>query len=302
MGGIGKTWLVAKLAEQVQPHFQSLVWRNLEAIAHPPFPFNDFLDSLIRDLSPHSLIPDSTEAKIRRVMKCLDGKPHLLVLDNVESILEEYRSPAASETGDAKSQNPDWEAHRKFLQYLAQGRHQSCVVLTSRIEPNFIYFFGGKNSNIRSLALPGLPVADIREMLGATETFQAAPEDWDRLADFYDGNPKILNMVAATVRRLFNRNLTEFFRHNHLIFDEICELLEEQLNVLSDPARTAIAVLATEKAPLSVSELRSRVSSSISRKKLLGILTSLKARSLVKLTETHVFLNPLLGNYLAFSD
>jgi hypothetical protein len=302
MGGIGKTWLAAKLAEQVQPHFQSLVWRHLEPIAHPPLPFGDFLDDLIRDLSPHSLIPDSINGKIRQVMKCLEGKSHLLVLDNVESILEEYQSPATSETSDAEPQNPDWEAYRKFLQHLAQGRHQSCVVLTSRIEPNLIYFLGGNNSHIRSLSLPGLPVADIREMLGVQGTFQVAPEDWDRLADCYDGNPKILNIVAATVLRLFNRNFTEFFRQNTLIFDEIGELLEEQLNVLSDPARTAIALLAAEKAPLSLSELRSHVSSSIARKNLVGMLTSLKARSLVNLTETHVCLNPLLGNYLALSD
>src|SRR4028119_128077 len=49
MGGIGKTWLVTKLAEEVQHQFKSIVWRSFRPIArsHSPMPLSDFLDDLI---------------------------------------------------------------------------------------------------------------------------------------------------------------------------------------------------------------------------------------------------------------
>jgi transcriptional regulator with XRE-family HTH domain len=301
IGGVGKTWLATKLAEQVQSQFQSVVWHSVRPIARSHFSlsFDNFLDELIHYVAPTKTTPDAINAKMKQVISSLGSKPHLLVLDNVESILEEYQSSILSDTSDPEPQNSDWEAYREFLKYLAQGRHQSCVVLTSRVELNFINSLAGNSSRIRSLSLQGLQVADIQQMLGAKGTFQGTSEEWNRFVNFYDGNPLILNTIGTLVGRLFDGSLTSFLHQNTLICEDVSKLLDQQLNGLSAPAKKAIAVLSGQKNPLSLSELRSQLSSSFAGNNLLGTLKSLKARSLISITETHVSLNPLLLNYLS---
>jgi signal recognition particle GTPase len=61
MGGIGKTTLVTKLAQQLQPHFSTIVWRSLRnapRYTHPrtnsnPFPPNRYHHSDDRYLHPN---------------------------------------------------------------------------------------------------------------------------------------------------------------------------------------------------------------------------------------------------------
>lgn len=49
-GGIGKTTLVTKLAEQIQNRFEFAIWRSLR---HAP-PFTNLLDDLLKFLSPNT--------------------------------------------------------------------------------------------------------------------------------------------------------------------------------------------------------------------------------------------------------
>lgn len=84
MGGIGKTWLATKLAENVQHQFKSVVWRSLRSItrSYSPIPFSDFLDDLIRHLTPQSnpTTPEPIGAKMWQLMDTLRRIPCLLVL------------------------------------------------------------------------------------------------------------------------------------------------------------------------------------------------------------------------------
>jgi transcriptional regulator with XRE-family HTH domain len=149
-GGIGKTWLVTKLTEQIQPHYQVVIWRSFQPISrsHSPLPFQDFLDDLINCLMLHST-PDlsaSIATKIRRLLELLNQFPCLLVLDHVESILP------ASEAVTAMAQ-VDYEAYSNLLKYFGQGRHQSTIILTSQIELPFLKSLFDQNSDIRCLSL-----------------------------------------------------------------------------------------------------------------------------------------------------
>ena len=84
MGGIGKTWLATKLAENLQHQFKSVVWRSLRSItrSYSPIPFSDFLDDLIRHLTPQSnpTTPEPIGAKMWQLMDTLRRIPCLLVL------------------------------------------------------------------------------------------------------------------------------------------------------------------------------------------------------------------------------
>jgi transcriptional regulator with XRE-family HTH domain len=149
-GGIGKTWLVTKLTEQIQNHYKVVIWRSFRPISrsHSPLPFQDFLDDLIACLMLHST-PDlsaSIATKVRRLLELLNQFPCLLVLDHVESILP------ASEAVTAMAQ-VDYEAYNNLLKYFGQGRHQSTIILTSQMELPFLKLLFDQNSDIQCLSL-----------------------------------------------------------------------------------------------------------------------------------------------------
>ncbi|MGB8690216.1 MAG: NACHT domain-containing protein [Microcoleus sp.] len=301
MGGIGKTWLATKLAEQVQHEFQSVVWRSLRPIArsHSPMPFSDFLDDLIRHLAPPSnpTIPEPIGAKMLQLMDTLRQIPCLLVLDSVESILPGHTPQTASRNGSTEQHPADDETYCELLRQLGQGLHQSCVMLTSRVEPKPIQYMSGENLGIRSLSIPGLQLAEIQQMFRTRGSFQCKAAEWNRLVDYYGGNPLILSIVATTIQRLFDGSITEFLRQNTMIFDEIREVLDSQFECLSALEKEVMRVLATQDRPLSFSDLRSRISLSIPTIVLLKALKSLKARSLIERTAAHSGLQPLLRDY-----
>jgi len=80
MGGIGKTSLSVKLAEQIQGEFEYLIWRSL---LHSLFWQNCSNSCLIRKLTSQK----TQDNQISRLIECLRSRC-LLVLDNAESILQ----------------------------------------------------------------------------------------------------------------------------------------------------------------------------------------------------------------------
>ena len=145
-----------------------------------PIAFSAFLDDLIHHLLPQSnpTIPDAIDAKIQHLMDSLRGSPCLLVLDNVESILPGHH--ASTESRTSTKYRSDYEVYGELLRQLAQGRHQSCVALTSRAEPKPFQSLAGEMLGVRSLAIPGLQVAGIQQMFRARGIFQGTPAEWSR--------------------------------------------------------------------------------------------------------------------------
>jgi len=83
MGGIGKTSLSVKLAEQIQGEFEYLIWRSL-LHAHLLKTFGRTAPIL----SDQKLTSQKTQDnQISRLIECLRSSRCLLVLDNAESIL-----------------------------------------------------------------------------------------------------------------------------------------------------------------------------------------------------------------------
>lgn len=301
MGGIGKTWLATKLAEQVQHEFKSIVWRSFPPIAqsHSPIPLSDFLDDLIRHFAPQSnpTIPEPIGAKMQQLMDILRQIPCFLVLDNVESILPAHTPQTPPRNGSTEQHPADDETYSELLQQLGQGRHQSCVVLTSRVEPRLLLSMSGENLGIRSLLIPRLQLIEIQRMFSARGSFQCTAIEWNCLVDYYGGNPLILSIVAATIQRLFDGSITDFLRQNTMILDEIREVLDRQFECLSAIEKDVMKVLVMQDTSLSFPDLRSRIALSISTIVLLEAVKSLKARSLIERTAADSGLQPLLRDY-----
>lgn len=78
-GGIGKTSLSVKLAQQIQEQFEYVIWRSLRNA--PP------LKTLISELVSFLSSQQETEAKIGLLLQCLRNSRCLVIFDNLEAIL-----------------------------------------------------------------------------------------------------------------------------------------------------------------------------------------------------------------------
>ncbi|MEB3210333.1 MAG: NB-ARC domain-containing protein [Leptolyngbyaceae bacterium] len=81
LGGVGKTALSVKLAQQIQGEFEFLIWRSLRDTPS----LSSLLSTLISFFSRHEEInlPETTEEKLARLMVYLRESRCLLVLDNL---------------------------------------------------------------------------------------------------------------------------------------------------------------------------------------------------------------------------
>src|SRR5262245_27580047 len=85
MGGIGKTALVARLAQDVAPALQRVYWRSLR----DALPASDWLGGAIGFPSDQQVAPPPNDAaRLAVLLQLLRGPPRLLVLDNFETVLE----------------------------------------------------------------------------------------------------------------------------------------------------------------------------------------------------------------------
>ncbi len=307
MGGMGKSWLATKLAEQMHHEFHSVIWYSLQPRSkwlHPVPSCNDLLDDLIQHFLPQSglQVPEKTYAKMLLLLDCLRQTRSLLVLDNVEAVLPCAPQFEHDSLSSCDRSSPDYEQYEELFKHLGQGRHQSCVVLTSREAPKRVQQLAGTQLPIRVLSVPGLQLTEAQQIFSAKGLFHGSPSEWHRLITYYGGNPYILEILAATIQHLFDGSLTTFFEHNVLIFEDIRKLLHQQFDRLSTLEQDVMKVLVTQDTPCSFATLRSHLSSSISTTDisttdLLEALNSLKARSVIEKTTSYFSLLPLLKDY-----
>ncbi|UKO98630.1 NB-ARC domain-containing protein [Nostoc sp. UHCC 0870] len=296
MGGIGKTWLSVKLTQQLQDQFEFVIWRSL--LPRPPL--KDLLSDLITFLSngQDTNLPDNLHSRVSRLIDYLQRHRCLLVLDGAEAVLQDcatYKSPCRSCFWFPKTGNQEY---REFFQRLGEVAHHSCVILTSCNKPKEITSWEGETFPVRAFHLYGLQMPDIQELLNAKGNFEGSPEDWDKLVECYAGHPLALNLVSNTIQNLFAGNIGEFLQQQTPIFGELSHLLEQQWQCLSDTHKQVLKSLAFHCQPISFTELRSQLASSISPQTLLAALESLQARSLIETNGARLSLHPLVMEYL----
>ncbi len=271
MGGMGKTSLSVKLAEQVQGEFDYLIWRSLRHAPSLP----DLLADLISFLSNQQEVklPESVDSQISCLMNHLRQHRCLLVLDNVESILQ-----SGERTGRYRQ---GYEAYRQLLERVSDERHQSCLVLTSREKPAEIGIREGDKLPVRSLQLTGLPSSEGQKLLHEKGLIES-DANCRELVEHYSGNPLALKIAAATIRSLFNGNIETFLTQGAVVFGDISELLDQQLNRLSDIEQQVMYWLAISQESLTLEELQDDIEPKVPQREMLEALASLQARSLIE--------------------
>lgn len=269
MGGIGKTSLSVKLAQQIQGDFESVVWRSLRQAP----PIQALLTDLIQSLSNRQVtrLSSDLDDTVSQLIDHLHRHRCLLVLDSVETILR--RGELAGHYRE------EHEGYREFLRRVGEAPHQSCLVLTGLEKPRDVAALEGNTFPVRSLQLTGLR-EEAREIFQEKNLSEA--DKWGDLIQLYRGNPLALKIVATTIQELFGGQVSEFLKQDTIVFGDIGDILDEQLERLSMLEQEILYWLVIEHQPVSLSRLRADIVSPVTPPELMEALESLRRRSLIE--------------------
>lgn len=290
MGGMGKTWLSVKLAEQIQHHFDFAIWRNLRHVTS----IKDLLAELIHFFSKEQEknLPDNIDARISLLINYFKSSRCLLILDNAEAMLKNISRK------EGTSEHESEEIYNKFLKLIAETPHQSCLLLTSREKPTCTAPMEGEKLPVRVLHLKGLQRKDIQQMCKVKCSLHGSDCEWEQIIEYYAGNPLALSMVVATIQQLFDGKISEFTKQNIFVYGDIKDLLEEHFELLSDIEKSIVYWLSRWGEPASFSKLREQMSPPISPQKLLEAAESLQGRSLIEKDASFFYLQPIIKEYV----
>lgn len=287
MGGIGKTALSVKVAQQVAGEFECLIWRSLR---NAP-PIQELLAGILGILSNQNTekLPETIDDRISLLLHHMREQRCLLVLDNVESILYSGELARAYRLG--------YEGYGQLLRCIGESNHQSCLVLTSREKPKGLSSKEGINLPIRSLRLSGLQQEDGQFIL-QEKGFAVLETESQVLIEHYAGNPLALKIIGTTIQEIFNGNISKFLKQGVVVFGDISDLLEQQFNRLSILEQQIMYWLAINREWVSLLELSDDIVPPPTQRSLLEVLQSLQQRSLVENNSGKFTQQPVVMEYV----
>src|SRR5437660_912002 len=199
LGGIGKSALAVSLMYRLAEHFQVVLFRSLRDAPS----CEALLDACLQVLAPQplSLVPADLEPRISRLLEHLRSSRVLLVLDNLETLLEE---------GEVRGHlRPGYEGYARLLRRVGETAHQSCLLLTSREKLAELRALECTRRPLYAMRLLGLEATACEQLLAEHELV-GSPQERARLVWRYDGNPLALKIVAQTIDELFGGEIGPF--------------------------------------------------------------------------------------------
>ena len=288
IGGIGKSALAVRLAEQIAAEFDYIYWRSLQH--GQPF------DAMIRGATlffsgqRQTRLPGDIDGQIARMLRLLRARRCLLVLDNFDTILQ------AGAGRDAYM--PGYEGYGELLRRAGESAHQSCLIVTSREKPKEISVLEGMRSQVRSISLDGLREADGRLILEEKGLSAQGPA-MAELVEVYAGNPLALKLVSEPIREIFSGSIASFLAEGEIVFGDIRDLLHQQFQRLSEQEREVLYWLAVAREGNSLHELHEGLLPPRPTGRLLEVLGSLRRRSLVDVVSmTRFSMQPVIMEYV----
>lgn len=272
MGGMGKTTLSVKfaqrMAEAAEAEFEVVIWRSLR--------YAPTWDALAADLLATISHQTPIEPSSARLMQGLREHRCLIVLDNVETVLQ-----GGEEAGHCR---PGYEGYGDLFRMVAEGSHQSCLMLTSREKPEAVAMgesMGeGMDMPVRSLSLKGSP--EVAEAIIQTKGLFGTPAERQRLGARYDNMPLAIKIIASSIQELFDGEIEPFLAEEVFMASGLRRLLEQQFQRLSQLEQSIMDWLAINHEWTSVAELAEDLMPPVPRNAILSALESLRWRSLIE--------------------
>jgi energy-coupling factor transporter ATP-binding protein EcfA2 len=301
-GGIGKTDLSLTLVREITEAFDYIMWHDLK---NSPPPENIFQE-IIKFLSNHQEVdlPDENKLRIERILEYLRQNRCLIILDNIESILNQGKYVGQYRKG--------YEAYGELFIKTVETAHKSCLLLTSREKPKNISRIEGKNNPIRFLELRGVNYEDGKRIVENTGggSFYASDKEWEKLITMFNGNPLALELTGKHIMEVFNGNIANFLQQDQHIFgspleddqederDDMRKLLDWHFNRLSDSEQEIVYWLAINRIPMSASDLKRDILLQESRKNIVANLSLILHRFILEKVAEKFTLQPVILEYI----
>jgi WD40 repeat protein len=255
MGGMGKTTLTGELVRRLKSNFDFVIWRSL--VNAPGV--RDILREWLQFLSPEPLLdlPESIEGRSELLIAYLTRNRCLLVLDNVESILQDRVQ--------AGRYLPGYESYGQLFRSIGELPHQSCLLLTSREQPQEIARSAAIWPKlVRSFAVGGLAPDVAHQLVQACGCPQLPELMWQEVYAHYSGNPLALKMATIAAVEMTGGGaamlgLYPLMKAGQLQFQTIEDILQRQFNRLSLIEQQLVYWLAIEREPITGAELRANL-------------------------------------------
>ena len=279
IGGIGKTALGVKLAQQIQGEFEWVIWRSLRNA--PP------LEELLTQIVPLISEQQETRPELKHLMHYLRAAKCLLILDNLEAILQPQQ-PGQFRAG--------YEDYGQLLRLVGEMSHQSCLMITSREKPQVIASREGRKLPVRSLCLSGLQTE--ADALLIAKGLSGSIEQRKTLIDIYGGNPLALKISATSIQDLFDGNICTFLAQETVLFNGVRQLLDQQFARLSLLEKTLMYWLGINREWTTVEELLEDIMPPVPRSRLLEGLEALCWRNLIEKQKGSYTQQPVVMEYV----
>ena len=224
MNGIGKTKLALQLIKNIQNKFDYIIWQSLRDSP----PLKTIQTNLIKFISNQNSTIETSENS--HLLENLRKRRCLIILDDIQTIFSSSKL--------ASHYLPEYENYSQFFQLISELSHQSCCLIISREKLREIST--GKNTSVRSLHLRGLDEEAAIKILKDQDL--EVDDQWQKLINFYQGNPTWLNIIGTTINDLFSGSISELFQYDSLFLDaDIKELLHQQFSRLSELEKQIIS-------------------------------------------------------------
>lgn len=289
IGGIGKTSLSVKIAQQIQSQFEFVIWRSLQQAPT--------LDVILSNILP--ILTDSsatTNNSISALMEQLRQKRCLLILDNLESILQGGNRSGQYQQG--------YEDYRQLFARIADETHQSCLILTGREQPGGFAVRSGENSPVRSLLLFGVSPPVCQKML-ADKGLKATLLQCQDIVNYFGGNPLAIKLAGTTIKTIFCGDIDAFLAQGNTVFSDLWDLLDRQFDRLSPLQQKIMYWIAINQEGATPAKLKAEILPEVSGRQLMEALESLADRSLIfderslnYTASTNLMLQPAIAEYV----
>lgn len=290
MGGIGKTTLVVQFIHKHQAAFEYIIWQDLKM----PIKLIDLLKQCLIYFdaeSNYSVSSDNLSSVTSKVIEYLRRERCLLVLDNVESIMQD---------GHVGSFCQEYEEYGEFLRRIRETTHQSCLIITSRESPSDLDLNNYPNNNqSRVFKLEGLQVNDIRQIYTNLGSFNASESEWSELTEYYGGNPLQLRIVATQIQETYQGDISQFINEylSSGYLSQIRDLFHAQFKRLSEYEKEIVYWLSIRSEPVTRQQLQEDVVKLETRQNLIDSISSLRRRSFIEESANGFTLQPVLMKY-----
>jgi NB-ARC domain len=201
VSGIGKTTLVKRWLDRTLSNFEIIIWKSLKYPKSLQLLTQDLLQVCQIEAKP------TIDDRLKQLLDLLTEKKCLIILDDLHNIFL---------PGEFAGQyQPKYQDYQNFFKLITEIAHQSTLMLISQEQCAEMDCLDRELYPIKSLELSGLNDVELLKGTGLKNE-----ESWLDLIKLYEGNPVYLKNVAGLIKNIFDGQVADFLRENHLLITQ----------------------------------------------------------------------------------